>query len=113
LFERTRRMVCERRRFVADLWNSGTASNGCIAAGRPVLEADSPVAGRIRLRAVVAAKVAADDRFGRPIPTLMQGLCPSTSAHAAGVGDGENQGLLEPRAASRAARTGATLMAVL
>ncbi len=34
MYERTWRMVRERRRFVADLWNSGTATNGCIAAGR-------------------------------------------------------------------------------
>jgi len=35
MFRRTWRTVRERRLFVADFWNSGTAANGCIAGGRP------------------------------------------------------------------------------
>jgi MoaA/NifB/PqqE/SkfB family radical SAM enzyme len=35
MLERTWRMVRERKLFIADFWNSGTLSNGCIAAGRP------------------------------------------------------------------------------
>jgi len=33
LLERTWRLVRERKVFLADFWNSGTGSNGCIAAG--------------------------------------------------------------------------------
>jgi len=35
MWGRTRRLVRERKIFVADFWNSGTSSSGCIAAGRP------------------------------------------------------------------------------
>jgi len=35
MWYRTRRLVRERKIFFADFWNSGTASNGCIAAGKP------------------------------------------------------------------------------
>jgi len=35
MWRRTRRLVLERKIFVADFWNSGTSSSGCIAAGRP------------------------------------------------------------------------------
>jgi len=35
MYNRTWRMVRERKIFVADFWNSGTASSGCIAAARP------------------------------------------------------------------------------
>lgn len=35
MYNRTWRLVRERKIFVADFWNSGTASNGCIAAARP------------------------------------------------------------------------------
>jgi len=35
MFERTWRLVRDRKVFIADFWNSGTASNGCIAAGHP------------------------------------------------------------------------------
>ena len=35
MLTRTWRMVRERGLFVADFWNSGVASKGCIAAGRP------------------------------------------------------------------------------
>lgn len=35
LWERVWRLVREERRFIADFWNSGTASSGCVAAGRP------------------------------------------------------------------------------
>ena len=35
MYERTWRFVRERKVFVADFWNSGTLSSGCIAAGRP------------------------------------------------------------------------------
>jgi len=35
MYNRTWRLVRERRIFVADFWNSGTASSGCIAAARP------------------------------------------------------------------------------
>ncbi len=34
MLERTWRMVRERKLFIADFWNNGTLSNGCIAAGR-------------------------------------------------------------------------------
>jgi len=34
MWRRTQRLVLERKIFVADFWNSGTSSNGCIAAGR-------------------------------------------------------------------------------
>jgi len=34
MLKRTWRMVRERKLFIADFWNSGTASHGCIAAGR-------------------------------------------------------------------------------
>ncbi len=34
MFHRTWRMVRERKIFIADFWNSGTASSGCICAGR-------------------------------------------------------------------------------
>jgi len=35
MFKRTWRAVRERKLFIADFWNSGTAGNGCISAGRP------------------------------------------------------------------------------
>jgi len=35
MFRRTWRTVRERKLFIADFWNSGTAGNGCISAGRP------------------------------------------------------------------------------
>lgn len=35
MYHRTWRMVRERKLFVADFWNSGTASSGCISAARP------------------------------------------------------------------------------
>jgi len=35
MWRRTRRLVLDRKIFVADFWNSGTTSSGCIAAGRP------------------------------------------------------------------------------
>ncbi len=35
MYNRTWRMVRERKIFIADFWNSGTASSGCISAGRP------------------------------------------------------------------------------
>jgi sulfatase maturation enzyme AslB (radical SAM superfamily) len=35
MYRRTWRAVRERKIFIADFWNSGTASSGCIAAGRP------------------------------------------------------------------------------
>ena len=35
MYNRTWRTVRERKIFVADFWNSGTASSGCIAAARP------------------------------------------------------------------------------
>lgn len=35
LYWKWREMVRERRYFVADFWNSGVVSDGCIAAGRP------------------------------------------------------------------------------
>ena len=35
MYNRTWRLVRERKIFVADFWNSGTASSGCIAAARP------------------------------------------------------------------------------
>jgi len=35
MYNRTWRTVRERKIFVADFWNSGTASSGCISAGRP------------------------------------------------------------------------------
>ena len=35
MLSRTRRLVQERQIFLADFWNSGLASNGCICAGRP------------------------------------------------------------------------------
>ena len=35
LHERIWHLVRERRIFIADFWNSGTATNGCIAGGRP------------------------------------------------------------------------------
>jgi len=35
MWRRTQRLVLERKIFVADFWNSGTSSSGCIAAGRP------------------------------------------------------------------------------
>jgi len=35
MWRRTRRLVLDRKIFVADFWNSGTSSSGCIAAGRP------------------------------------------------------------------------------
>ncbi len=35
MYNRTWRMVRERKIFIADFWNSGTASSGCIAAARP------------------------------------------------------------------------------
>jgi len=35
MYNRTWRTVRERKIFIADFWNSGTASSGCIAAGRP------------------------------------------------------------------------------
>lgn len=34
MYHRTWRLVRERKLFFADFWNSGTASNGCICAGR-------------------------------------------------------------------------------
>jgi len=34
MLRRTQRLVREKKIFVADFWNSGTASNGCICAGR-------------------------------------------------------------------------------
>jgi len=34
MWRRTRHLVLDRKIFVADFWNSGTASGGCIAAGR-------------------------------------------------------------------------------
>lgn len=35
MYKRTWRTVRQRKIFIADFWNSGTASNGCISAGRP------------------------------------------------------------------------------
>ncbi len=35
MYNRMMRIVTERRIFVVDFWNSGPATNGCIAAGRP------------------------------------------------------------------------------
>lgn len=35
MLRRTRRLVREQKLFMADFWNSGMASNGCICAGRP------------------------------------------------------------------------------
>lgn len=35
LWRRVWALVRERRLFLADFWNSGTATNGCIAGGRP------------------------------------------------------------------------------
>jgi len=35
MYNRTWRTVRERKIFIADFWNSGTASSGCISAGRP------------------------------------------------------------------------------
>ena len=35
MWRRTHRLVLDRKIFVADFWNSGTSSSGCIAAGRP------------------------------------------------------------------------------
>ena len=35
MYNRTWRLVRERKIFAADFWNSGTASSGCIAAARP------------------------------------------------------------------------------
>ena len=35
MFERTWHIVRDRKFFLADFWNSGTASNGCVAAGHP------------------------------------------------------------------------------
>ncbi|HEU4563133.1 MAG TPA: radical SAM protein [Gemmatimonadaceae bacterium] len=35
LWEREWKLVRDERIFIADFWNSGTASNGCVAAGRP------------------------------------------------------------------------------
>ncbi len=35
MYNRTWRLVRERKIFAADFWNSGTASSGCISAGRP------------------------------------------------------------------------------
>jgi len=34
MWRRTQRLVLDRKIFVADFWNSGTSSSGCIAAGR-------------------------------------------------------------------------------
>jgi len=35
MYNRTWKLVRERKIFIADFWNSGTASSGCIAAARP------------------------------------------------------------------------------
>jgi MoaA/NifB/PqqE/SkfB family radical SAM enzyme len=35
LWHRLWELVRERRLFIADFWNSGTATNGCVAGGRP------------------------------------------------------------------------------
>jgi len=35
LWQRVWQLVRDERRFIADFWNSGTATNGCVAAGRP------------------------------------------------------------------------------
>jgi MoaA/NifB/PqqE/SkfB family radical SAM enzyme len=35
LYNRTWHLVRDRRLFIADFWNSGVASNGCLASGRP------------------------------------------------------------------------------
>ena len=35
MYRRVRRLVREKRYFIADFWNSGPLSNGCISAGRP------------------------------------------------------------------------------
>jgi len=35
MYNRTWRTVREQKIFIADFWNSGTASSGCISAGRP------------------------------------------------------------------------------
>jgi len=35
MWRRTRHLILDRKIFVADFWNSGTSSSGCIAAGRP------------------------------------------------------------------------------
>jgi len=35
MYNRTWRTVRERKLFIADFWNSGTVSSGCISAGRP------------------------------------------------------------------------------
>jgi len=35
MHHRVQRLVREKRYFIADFWNSGTLSNGCISAGRP------------------------------------------------------------------------------
>ncbi len=35
MLKRTQRIVREKKVFVADFWNSGVASSGCISAGRP------------------------------------------------------------------------------
>jgi MoaA/NifB/PqqE/SkfB family radical SAM enzyme len=35
LYDRIWHLVRDRRLFIADFWNSGVASNGCLAAGRP------------------------------------------------------------------------------
>ena len=35
MYRRMNRMIRERKAFIVDFWNSGPATNGCIAAGRP------------------------------------------------------------------------------
>jgi len=35
MYQRVQRLVREKRYFIADFWNSGPLSNGCISAGRP------------------------------------------------------------------------------
>ena len=35
MYERMMRMIRDRKVFIVDFWNSGPATNGCIAAGRP------------------------------------------------------------------------------
>jgi len=35
MHRRVQRLVREKRYFIADFWNNGTLSNGCISAGRP------------------------------------------------------------------------------
>jgi len=35
MYRRVQRLVREKRYFIADFWNNGPLSNGCISAGRP------------------------------------------------------------------------------